>query len=156
MDRTLLYEASMAWAPDFPRQATFGNGARQGEVTSRLQLRDSLMRAAENGGPGYTSVYSFPNGHSTDGNLPKIDTLFFDLDIPSDEGSYNPREGGEVAAWRRDMSKLLVRARMVASWVSVSQWPAFLACPIGSKAIRCLSDPPGANSGCIRKFCRAG
>lgn len=102
------------WAPDFPRQATFGNGARQGDVSSRLQLRDSLMRAAENGGPGYTSVYSFPNGHSTDGNLPKIDTLFFDLDIPSDEGSYNPREGGEVAAWRRDMSKLLVRARMVA------------------------------------------
>ncbi len=114
MDKTLLYEASMQWAPDFPRQATFGSGAKQGEISSRVELRDWLMQADESGGPGYTSVYSFPNGHLLDGNLPKIDTLFFDLDIPSDEGSYNPQEGGDVDAWRRDMSKLLVRARMVA------------------------------------------
>jgi hypothetical protein len=60
-------------------------------------------------------VYSFPNGHSQDGNIPKIDTVFFDLDIPSGEGEYDPQSGGKTENWRRDMSKLLVRARMIAN-----------------------------------------
>lgn len=113
MSNALLYEASMAWSPDFPRQATYGDGAKQHKVRSRVELIDSLKQAA-NSGPGYYSVYSFPRGHSRDDNVPKIDTVFFDLDIPKGEGEYDPHEGGETASWRRDMSKLLVRARMIA------------------------------------------
>jgi hypothetical protein len=98
----------------FPRQATYGDGAKQHAVNSRVELVDSLSRSAEQDGPGYHSVYSFPRGHSGDGNIPKIDTLFFNLDIPQGEGEYDPHAGGKQAHWRRDMSKLLVRARMVA------------------------------------------
>jgi hypothetical protein len=75
---------------------------------------DSLKEAAASGGPGYCSVYSFPRGHSRDDNIPEINTVFFDLDIPSSEGVYDPQAGGATDDWRRDMSKLLVRARMVA------------------------------------------
>jgi hypothetical protein len=46
--------------------------------------------------------------------VPKIDTLFFDLDIPKGEGEYDPQSGGKTQNWKRDMSKLLVRARMIA------------------------------------------
>jgi len=80
-----------------------------------VELVNSLSQSAENGSPGYLSAYSFPRGHSRDSNIPKIDTLFFDLDIPKGEGEYDPRSGGERSNWRRDMSKLLVRARMVAN-----------------------------------------
>lgn len=115
IDRTLLYEASMAWTPDFPRRATYSIDPQQHQVETRPALIDSLTQAAKTGGPGYASVYSFPNGHSQDGNIPKIDTVFFDLDIPSGEGEYDPQSGGKTENWRRDMSKLLVRARMIAN-----------------------------------------
>jgi len=114
MDRTFLYEASMAWSPAFPRQATYGDGAKQHRVNSRVELIDSLCLSAKGKSPGYQSVYSFPRGHSKEESIPEIDTIFFDLDIPSGEGEYNPRSGGNTENWRRDMSKLLVRARMVA------------------------------------------
>lgn len=114
MKRPLLYEASMAWSPDFPRQATYGRGSKQRTVESRVDLIDCLSRSAEEGSPGYLSVYSFPRGHSKKDNIPKIDTVFFDLDIPKGEGEYDPRSGGTTSNWKRDMSKLLVRARMVA------------------------------------------
>jgi len=110
----LLYEASMDWCPDFPRQAVRNGNVHQSEVTSRVELKNALTSAEYENGPGYVSVYSFPRGHSTDGNIPQIDTVFFDLDIPKSEGDYDPQKGGKQAAWRRDMSRLLVRARMVA------------------------------------------
>lgn len=114
IERALLYESSMVWASDFPRQATRGQGAKQRPVSNRPQLIDCMMNAAEANGPGFCSVYSFPDGHSKDGHIPKIDTVFFDLDIPADAGEYNPREGGDLDGWKRDVSKLLVRARMMA------------------------------------------
>jgi hypothetical protein len=80
-----------------------------------MDLIDNLSRAADHGGPGFCSVYSFPRGHSKDDNIPAIDTVFLDLDIPSGQGSYNPKDGGDTDDWRRDVSKLLVRARMVAN-----------------------------------------
>jgi len=104
----------MAWTPDFPRRSTYEGSPRQTEARSRVELIDNLTAAAENSGPSYTSVYSFPEGHSQDGNIPKIDTVFFDLDIPTGEGEYDPQSGGKTENWRRDMSKLLVRARMIA------------------------------------------
>jgi hypothetical protein len=114
IDAPLLYEASMAWAPDFPRQSTYGRGAQQRAVESKVHLTENLKAAAESGGPGYCSVYSFPRGHSRDDNIPKINTVFLDLDIPKSQGVYDPQDGGSTQDWRRDMSKLLVRARMVA------------------------------------------
>lgn len=114
IDVPLLYEASMAWADGFPRQSTYGKSARQRAVESTPELAENLKRSAEAGGPGYASVYSFPRGHSTDGNVPEIDTVFLDLDIPKDQGVYDPQEGGTTQNWRRDLSKLLVRARMIA------------------------------------------
>lgn len=63
--------------------------------------------------PGYYSVYSFPRGHSRDDNIPKVDCIFIDLDV--DGGNYNPKTGDtSIDAWRRDMSELLVRVRMIA------------------------------------------
>lgn len=104
----------MSWTPDFPRRCTYEGSPKQKEVRSRVDLSSKLSLAAKKGGPGYASVYSFPRGHSQDGNIPKIDTVFLDLDIPSGEGQYDPQSGGKQENWRRDMSKLLVRARMIA------------------------------------------
>lgn len=63
--------------------------------------------------PGYYSVYSFPRGHSTERNIPKVDCIFIDLDV--DGSNYDPKSGNtDLAAWKRDMSALLARARMIA------------------------------------------
>lgn len=113
INTALLYEAMLEWAPDYPRQSTYGQGNKQRKVTSQVELKNNLEAAAKSG-PGYVSVYSFPEGHSQDNCIPKIDTVFLDLDIPKGQGSYDPKEGGSLKDWRRDMSKLLVRARMVA------------------------------------------
>jgi hypothetical protein len=86
----------------------------QQSVESLPEMLAYLTEAGESGGPGWGSVYSFPRGHSQDGNIPRIDTVFIDMDIPSSEGDYDPKEGGTEEEWRRDVSKLLVRARMVA------------------------------------------
>jgi len=56
-------------------------------------------------------VYSFPNGHPTDGHVPAIDTLFIDFDIPS-SGTYRSN-APNIDAWKRDMSALLTRVRAV-------------------------------------------
>lgn len=55
------------------------------------------------------SVYSFPDGHTSDEgeNIPKIDTLMFDLDFDGDSDS-------SPETWMRDMSELLTRSRMIA------------------------------------------
>lgn len=114
LDVGLLYEVSKIWVPDFPRQVTFSGEKKQKRVNSRSELVSSLSNAAANGGPGFVSAYSFPNGHSKDGNIPKVDTLFLDLDIPKNEGVYHPGQGGTKEEWMQDMSKLLVRAKLVA------------------------------------------
>jgi hypothetical protein len=64
--------------------------------------------------PGYYSVYSFPRGHSRDGNIPKVNCIFIDLDVEGD--NYDPNNGEtDFDDWRRDLSALLARARMIAS-----------------------------------------
>jgi len=117
MNRALLLEASYEWVPDFPRRATYRDNAYQRPVNDRPTLIDSLARAAGAGGPGYTSVYSFPRGHSHDGEIPRIDTLFIDFDIPSGLGSYDTSTGGNFDDWKSDMRSLLIRARMVADTI---------------------------------------
>jgi hypothetical protein len=70
-----------------------------------------LQAADEAGQPGYVSTYSFPRGHTDEGHLPAINSIFIDFDIPADR-TY--RETGKLEDWKRDMSALLVRSKMVA------------------------------------------
>lgn len=114
IDVEMLYETSKVWCPSYPRQATFSDDARQRRVETRGELISNLSAAANSGGPAYSSVYSFPRGHSRDNKIPRINTLFLDFDIPQSEGSYDTRNGGSLDDWRDDMQKLLARANLVA------------------------------------------
>jgi hypothetical protein len=107
-----LWKATGVFAPDYPRQSS-SKMTVQSRRNSRLELYDALESARGGEMPGYYSVYSFPRGHSRDGNIPKVDCIFIDLDVAGDE--YDPKNGKtDFAAWRRDMSNLLTRARMIA------------------------------------------
>jgi hypothetical protein len=155
MNGALLYEAMMHWAPDFPRRATFGAGPKQAKMLDEPDLNKALREAADSGGPGYVSVYSFPRGHSREENIPKIDTVFLDLDIPSGQGEYDPKDGGSTQNWRRDMSKLLVRARMIAR-VAIDAGIAdhFRVAYSGHKGIHLYIDFPeiNPNLGQLQKY----
>lgn len=110
----LLWEASKVWCPDFPRQASNAHST-QGPVGNRGELVTSLESAGGGGKQGYVSTYSFPRGHTDEGNLPEINCIFIDFDIPGDaeyrgDGPY----AGTLESWSRDMSALLVRSKMVA------------------------------------------
>lgn len=155
MDPALLYQTSMDWSPSFPRRSTFGEGANQTAVGSRTELVEKLTDAAESGGPGYYSVYSFPRGHSQDNEVPEIDTLFIDFDIPPDEGDYDPSGGGTTEEWKRDMSRLLVRARMVASAIEeLGLEEYFRVSYSGHKGIHLYIDfePIDPNLGPLQKY----
>jgi hypothetical protein len=115
MDIALLYDANRIWGPTHPRQTTFSNSPNQVAVHTQAQAIENLINAAQSGGPGYISAYSFPRGHSRDDEVPEIDTLFIDMDIPHGVGEYDPQNGGTLQEWKRDMSALLVRARMIAN-----------------------------------------
>ena len=107
-----LWKASGVFAPDYPRQVS--NAEKyQDRVGNRISLVESLEEAGAAEMPGYYSVYSFPRGHSQDGKIPKVDCIFIDLDVEGDD--YDPKNGDtDFDAWRRDMSALLARARMIA------------------------------------------
>lgn len=111
LDLDLLRDASDVWAPSFPRN-TVDARIRQHTVESRTELVDALS-AVSGKGPGYVSTYAFPRGHSKDGEIPQIDTLMFDLDVPNSK-EYTE---GDIGAWKRDLSNLLARVRMVARFL---------------------------------------
>jgi hypothetical protein len=69
-----------------------------------------LLDAEGNGINPFITTYSFPNGHSSQGNIPKIDTLMFDFDIEADDAENKD-------SWRRDLSKLLARIRTVVRYL---------------------------------------
>ncbi|UBF22643.1 DNA primase [Halorubrum tailed virus 25] len=111
-------DALRAWAPTYPRRAT----KYQRWATSIPEAVELVLDAEESPDNWpFISTYSFPNGHTKDGNIPRIDRLFFDFDIP-DTDEY--RSGGNHAdAWARDMSRLLVRTRKVARFLLKSENP---------------------------------
>jgi hypothetical protein len=92
--------------------------------------------------PGYYSVYSFPRGHSRDGNIPKVDCVFIDLDVPGD--NYEPKHGStDFDDWRRDMSALLARARMIAkAIIEADQEEHFRVALSGHKGLHLYLDFP--------------
>jgi len=87
----------------------------------------------------FVSVYSFPSGHTKQNNIPRIDTLFIDFDFES--GDYE-RGSGNVAAWRRDLSHLLVRARRVAEFLKNTDAVGWRASLSGHKGVHLFVDFP--------------
>lgn len=138
----LIYDALQTWSPDFPRRVTRSQlwSNAHGE-TIRL-LRESEER--EDDSP-FISVYSFPDGHTKDDNIPAVDTLFIDFDI--ENGDY-VAGSGDREAWKRDLSELLVRARRVASFMEETPkadcWRASLS---GHKGVHLFVDFPTLENG---------
>lgn len=135
-----LWKASGVFAPDYPRQSS-SKYTIQDERHSRVDFCEALQSATDHEMPGYYSVYSFPRGHSRDGNIPKVDCIFIDLDV-SDE--YDPKnEKTDFGAWRRDMSSLLARARMIANAIiDADQQQHFRATLSGHKGLHFYLDFP--------------
>jgi hypothetical protein len=136
-----LWTASKVFAPGFPRQSSDAE-RMQATRFNRADFCDALNEAMDNGMPGYYSVYSFPRGHSQDGNIPKVDCIFIDLDVEGDE--YDPHsEEPQFDAWKRDISALLARARMIASAIiDGGQERHFRATLSGHKGLHLYLDFP--------------
>jgi hypothetical protein len=131
--------ALQAWAPTYPRRVT----KFQRWVTSIPEAVE-LIADAENDPENwpFISTYSFPRGHTKDGEVPEIDRIFFDFDVP-DDGEY--RSGNrKQTAWARDMSRLLVRTRKVARYLLESDAPgAWQVALSGHKGVHLdLTFPP--------------
>lgn len=110
--RESVEAALRAWAATYPRRVT----KFQRWATSVTEATELVLEAEDdpNNWP-FISTYSFPDGHTKEDGIPRIDRLFFDFDVP-DTGEYR---GGEkhADAWARDMSRLLVRTRKVARFL---------------------------------------
>jgi hypothetical protein len=148
-----LWQTSGVFAPDYPRQSSSGRTI-QDKRWSRIKLCEALEAAVNGGMPGYYSVYSFPRGHSRDGNIPKVDCIFIDLDVEGE--SYDPNNGEtDFGDWKRDMSALLTRARMIASAiVEEGQEDHFRVVLSGHKGLHLYLDFPtiAANNGDFSQF----
>ncbi|WP_372614447.1 hypothetical protein [Halomonas sp.] len=108
-----LWAVSKTYAPDFPRRGS-DDELIQAQRNDRASFVAGLKEASEGSNPGYYSVYSFPWGHPMDGNVPSVDCIFIDFDVTGK--NYDPNSGNtEFADWKRDMSALLARTRMIAS-----------------------------------------
>lgn len=111
----LLHEVAEVWTPNFPRRTVGETGGEFCQFTShqRGELIHNIKKY-EGDYPGYVSVYSFPNGHPTEGaeNIPRIDTLMIDFDVDK-EGFL---ADGKVVrhAYAMHMNKLLKRLNAVA------------------------------------------
>ena len=108
----LLTEALEVWCPTFPRRHSGKMSNTRGWGQKQANSHDRIIRnlnEIKGEAPGFVSVYSFPNGHTRESpdNIPRIDTLMFDLDF---DGAKNAPE----REWKREMTALLVRTRMVA------------------------------------------
>lgn len=148
-----LWKASGVFAPSFPRQSSDWHTI-QASRSSRVEFCEALQGAIEGGNPGYYSVYSFPRGHSSDGNIPEVDCIFIDLDV---EGAdYDPKnDKTEFDAWRRDMSALLARARMIAkSILDAGEQQHFRVTLSGHKGLHLYLDFPtlAPNNGSFGQF----
>lgn len=137
----LLREALSVWCPTYPRRCSGRMRNGRGWGQTKAYSADHIIRninEIRGDGPGYVSVYSFPHGHTSESgeNVPLIDTLMFDLDF---EGA----KDSSVADWKRDMSALLVRTRMVAQVLIdaglAKHWRASLS---GHKGIHLYLDFP--------------
>lgn len=148
-----LWKATGVFAPDYPRQSSSVNTV-QSRRYDRTDFNQALKSARDSNMPGYYSVYSFPRGHSGEGNIPKVDCIFIDLDVAN--GDYEPDgENTSLGAWRRDMSALLARARMIASAIiEEGQQNHFRVTLSGHKGLHLYLDFPSVspNNGDFGQF----
>ncbi len=102
-----LTSAIQVWCSTYPRRVT----SHQRECDSPVKIAAQLKNVKGTDVAPFVSVYGFPDGHTTEGEIPAIDTLFIDFDIPSG-GEYRSSDP-DPQAWYRDMSALLTRVREV-------------------------------------------
>jgi hypothetical protein len=155
----LLWEASKVWCPDVATDAPRQVSTRfriQEPVNNRVELVSNLLEAGRAGKDGFVSTYSFPRGHTDDGdNIPKIDTIFIDFDVPADS-EYRERNR-TLDAWKRSMSDLLIRVQLVAEAIieggKQDNWRASLS---GHKGIHLFFDfePVDIGNGSYTQFKR--
>ena len=140
MSNETLKQTTDVWCPNYPRRvaglADTSRGWGQKTALDQSQLL-GFLNEVKYKAPGFVSVYSFPNGHTSNGeNVPKLDTLMFDLDF---EGSTDD----PTSKWARDMSALLTRTRMLAKALldmgKAKYWRASLS---GHKGIHLYLDFP--------------
>ncbi|UFK26293.1 hypothetical protein [Hardygib1 virus] len=125
-------------------------------MNNRVELVSNLLEAGNAGKDGFVSTYSFPRGHTDDGdNIPKIDTIFIDFDVPADS-EYRERNR-TLDAWKRSMSDLLIRVQLVAEAIIAGgkqeHWRASLS---GHKGIHLFFDfePVDVANGSYTQFKR--
>lgn len=140
----LILDASKEWCPqvseEFPRRSSTEE-TFQTPVTSRYRLVINLMSAIDAEKPAYVSTYSFPRGHTDDGeNIPEVNTIFVDFDIPR-KSEYRQGDTRTLNEWKRSMSELLIRVQMVADTLLESgkakHWRASLS---GHKGVHLFFD----------------
>jgi len=136
----LIEDALDIWAPGYPRRVT----RNQFWANSRGEAVDALLGAesAPRNEP-YISTYSFPRGHTKEKETPDINTLFIDFDFEG--GDYNG--DGDRDAWRRDLSHLLVRVRLVARFLNESGNSGWRASLSGHKGVHLFLDFPTIDPG---------
>lgn len=102
---TKIREAAEVWCPKgtYPRQV----GKLQDSKPTMSLLAGRLASRPHD--DGYVSTYGFPRGHSKDGNIPEVDTLMLDFDVPGDRYSGD----GDMKDWTSEMYDLLARVRLV-------------------------------------------
>jgi len=111
-DEQAIEDALRFWASTYPRRVT----KYQRWATSIPEAAETLAQIENDPeNAAYISTYSFPSGHSSDKNVPRVDRLFIDFDVP-DDGDYRSGKQREDV-WVRDMSRLLVRTRKVATYL---------------------------------------
>lgn len=139
----LLWEASKVWCPnvgpEYPQRASTGQSYQQ-PVENRVELVENLLDAMDSEKPAFTSTYTFPRGHTDEGeNIPEIDTIFVDFDIPADS-EYREKDRS-LDAWKRSMSDLLIRVNLIAESLIESgkaqHWRASLS---GHKGVHLFFD----------------
>ena len=129
----LVKEALRVWSNgDFPRRVTTHQIWSNTLDNATRRLLD--VEQSESDEP-FMSTYSFPRGSTTDGELPKVDTLFVDFDIPESEAS-------TPAQWRRDLSEVLLRSRKVAQGLLESGPECWRASLSGGKGVHLFLDFP--------------
>lgn len=105
-----IRQAAKVWTPkgSFPRKVK----RKQQDAKNLQDIVGTLCRIQGNE-PGYISVYGFPRGHSTDGNVPRVDTLMLDFDVPGEQYDGD----GNMGDWTSEMKDLLARVRLVADYL---------------------------------------
>jgi hypothetical protein len=108
-----VQDALRVWSPSWPRRVT----RRQHWATSPVEAADLLLEAEADGWNWpFISTYSFPDGHTKTGAIPRVDTLMFDFDIDSSEPDAEAGLDAE-AVWVRDVAALLSRLRRFAGYL---------------------------------------